>query len=247
MGIEIVYDRAFIKADDAYIPLLQTGSSNCWDILPSGRYVPEKNWSCFRGLHNNFKHSLSEIEAAADIFSTPNTWGEYWHISRNRTFSGKEQARKWFMNGVKSAFTVQEYTEFGNNLYLSVLDFSSKTVERVVDVRITTTQQLLTELENALKTLQKQQVLRLGFRNRDINRPRHVKPEREKKVLTKAYCIQTKSNCFLYKVKKYGFKVVLYPDTAKKFRTQTQAQKYLAKYLQLHECSVVEVQGTFYV
>lgn len=40
MSSEIYYDRAFIRVDDRYIPIVKHGSSNCFEF-EFGREVPE--------------------------------------------------------------------------------------------------------------------------------------------------------------------------------------------------------------
>ena len=45
MSSEIFYDKAFIRVDDRYIPVVNHGSSNCFDFDSRGREIPEKHWS----------------------------------------------------------------------------------------------------------------------------------------------------------------------------------------------------------
>ena len=45
MSSEIYYDRAFIRVGDRFIPVVNHGSSNCFDFDARGREVPEKHWS----------------------------------------------------------------------------------------------------------------------------------------------------------------------------------------------------------
>lgn len=41
MSSEIFYDKAFIRVDDRYIPVVNHGSSNCFDFDSRGREIPE--------------------------------------------------------------------------------------------------------------------------------------------------------------------------------------------------------------
>jgi len=45
MSSEIYYDRAYIRVGDRFIPVVNHGSSNCFDFDACGREVPEKHWS----------------------------------------------------------------------------------------------------------------------------------------------------------------------------------------------------------
>lgn len=45
MSSEIYYDRAYIRVGDRFIPVVNHGSSNCFDFDACGREVPEKYWS----------------------------------------------------------------------------------------------------------------------------------------------------------------------------------------------------------
>ena len=44
MSSEIFYDKAFIRVGEKYIPIVNHGSSNCFDIDRRGREIPEKRW-----------------------------------------------------------------------------------------------------------------------------------------------------------------------------------------------------------
>lgn len=43
MSSEIFYDKAFIRIEDRFIPIVNHGSSNCFDISLRGREIPEKH------------------------------------------------------------------------------------------------------------------------------------------------------------------------------------------------------------
>ena len=48
MSSEIYYDRAFIRVGDRFTPVVNHGSSNCFDFDACGREVPEKHWSVLK-------------------------------------------------------------------------------------------------------------------------------------------------------------------------------------------------------
>ncbi|MDO4746675.1 MAG: hypothetical protein Q4B18_08965, partial [Bacillota bacterium] len=45
MSYQIYYDKAFIKVDDKFVPMVNSGSNNCWEVNYCNREIPEKNWS----------------------------------------------------------------------------------------------------------------------------------------------------------------------------------------------------------
>lgn len=51
MSSEIFYDKAFIRVGDKYIPVVNHGSSNCFEVTARGREIPEKYWSVLNYPH----------------------------------------------------------------------------------------------------------------------------------------------------------------------------------------------------
>ena len=53
MSSEIFYAKAFLRVGDRFIPVVNHGSSNCYDFDSRGREIPERHWSVlsypFRG------------------------------------------------------------------------------------------------------------------------------------------------------------------------------------------------------
>ena len=45
MSYQIYYDKAFIKVNDKFVPMVNSGSNNCWEVNYCNREIPEKNWS----------------------------------------------------------------------------------------------------------------------------------------------------------------------------------------------------------
>ena len=41
MSYEIFYKKAFIKVNNKYIPMVNSGANNCYDIDAFGREIPE--------------------------------------------------------------------------------------------------------------------------------------------------------------------------------------------------------------
>ena len=117
MSSEIYYDRAFIRVGDRFIPVVNHGSSNCFDFDAHGREVPEKHWSVlnytFHGRQLFTEEEIRQIAAVYEAANSDNRDGI--RKSRNRSFGVGEFGR-WIMNGMKTAHTVEEYRACGRAL-----------------------------------------------------------------------------------------------------------------------------------
>ena len=143
MSSEIYYNKAFIKVDEnQYLPMIQSGSSNCWEYNAFGRAIPEKKWYLA-----NFPHKNKYIFTKEEIFEIAKKLEQYSSESsamkktRNKIFE-KEEFGKWFKAGIKSAKTIDDYISFGNEFTLSYFnDENKKTKVKIINT------------ENLLKTL----------------------------------------------------------------------------------------------
>ena len=124
MSSEIFYKKAFIKVDDKYIPLTNHGSSNCFDINFQGREVADKHWNVLCYPFNNrvifTEDEIREIARRHEEANTNNRCGT--RKSRNTAFEVGEFER-WILAGMKSAYTVEDYTHFGNTV--QVFDYEA--------------------------------------------------------------------------------------------------------------------------
>lgn len=122
MSSEIYYDRAFIRVGDRFIPVVNHGSSNCFDFDAHGREVPEKHWSVlnytFHGRQLFTEEEIRQIAAVYEAANSDNRDGI--RKSRNRSFGVGEFGR-WIMNGMKTAHTVEEYRACGTSSSLTVI------------------------------------------------------------------------------------------------------------------------------
>ena len=69
MSAEIYYKKAYIKVGDKFIPMVNHGSTNCWELNWRGRHVPEKNWSVLGYGTNGVLFSKTEMESLAKEYS----------------------------------------------------------------------------------------------------------------------------------------------------------------------------------
>ena len=88
MSSEIFYDKAFIRVDDRYIPVVNHGSSNCFDFDSRGREIPEKHWSVLNYTRRDSQiFTAEEMQHIAEVYeaaSMNNRGGT--RKSRNRSF-----------------------------------------------------------------------------------------------------------------------------------------------------------------
>jgi hypothetical protein len=146
MSYQIYYERAFIRAGDGFVPLVNSGSNNCFEFNFSGREIPEKDWGVLNWhRRNRALFSATEIAEIAREYDAYNAESEMMFKSRNRVFPPKAFAR-WVVGGMKSAYTVEEYVSFGNDVY--IVDCTAKDDSGYLpQYRVATTEELLEILE----------------------------------------------------------------------------------------------------
>ena len=233
MSYQIYYDRAFIRAGDKFIPLANSGSNNCFQYV-FRREVPEKNWNVLNWKHETqFLFTESEIKDIARVYDEYNQESGMMYKSRNRCFASGEFER-WVINGMKHAYTVEEYVSFGNGFF--VLDYSAKETKDWKRHNFKTTDELLNILDELKDIRSKEIKLR---DNRDVYRPKTKRAP--KKVLrasdlSEYYILKGEYNgSLLYFIKlnkKGGFQYLSYftGGLIKVFKTEKNALAYLKKY-----------------
>lgn len=146
MSSEIFYDKAFIRVGEQFIPVVNHGASNCFDFDSRGHEIPKKHWTVLNYTFRNRQiFNVEEMQRIAAVYeeaSSSNRGGT--RKSRYRPFEEGEFGR-WILAGMKSAHTVEEYTQYGNTVV--VIDYSEPLWKRHC---VSTTEELLkklTELE----------------------------------------------------------------------------------------------------
>ncbi len=224
MSSEIFYDKAFIRVDDRYIPVVNHGSSNCFTFDSRGREIPEKYWSVLNYTHRDrvifSEEEMREIAAVYERASMDNRGGT--RKSRYRSFEEGEFGR-WILSGMKTAHTVERYREYGNTVM--VVDYTDSDWKRYL---VSTTEELLDKLEelNAHK-------IYVSFENdRHVTHP----PVRQKgtptdySTLPEYYVLRAEQGYFSKRSsRRIWFFRYVHPDAAavRKFRTERAAKKYL--------------------
>lgn len=224
MSSEIFYDKAFIRIDDRYIPVVNHGSSNCFDFDYRGREIPEKHWSVLNYTRRDSQiftaeemHHIAEVYEAISMGNRGGT-----RKSRNRSFEEGEFGR-WILAGMKSAHTVEEYTKYGNTVV--VIDYAEPFWKKYC---VSTTEELLGKLEE----LTGRSISVSFWDDRHVTHP----PMRRKgqptdfSLLSEFYVLRADAGYF---VKRNGRRIWLVRTMPtnlrfiRKFKTEKAAQKYL--------------------
>ena len=222
MSSEIFYAKAFIRAGDRFIPVANHGSSNCYDFDSRGREIPERHWSVlsypFRGRLAFTAEEIKQIAAAYEEANTENRGGTC--KSRNRAFEIGEFER-WILAGLKSAHTVEEYRAYGNSVV--VIDYERNWSK----ASIASTVELLSLLEQ-----RESAHISIGFADdRHIFYPKTSgrKQPFDFSALDRYYVLQSEQGIFVKRSsRRVWATLIAQAECVKKFRTEAEAQKYLA-------------------
>jgi len=228
MSYEIYYDRAYIRVGDKFIPLVNQGSNNCWEYnYFTKRDIPEKNWQVLNWEHSGqLLFTAEEVREQAALYEESHQRSGTCYKTRNTSFAPGE-FRRWIVNGMKSAYTIEEYVSFGNAL--SIHDFS--VWENRKDYPFRTTEDFLALLEQ----LQGSTRLNVHFgNNREVCRPVKPRPKPQPvdyQSMAEYFVLKFDLGYFV-KWTKYGLKYAfdVKVPSVRKFLKEPDAAKYLAKY-----------------
>lgn len=173
MSYQIYYDRAFIKVNDKYVPMVNSGSNNCWEVNFCNREIPEKNWDVLNyTMRSEIMFTAEEIKEIAKRYEKISRDSGMCFKTRNIAFEPGEFER-WILCGMKNALTVEEYTACGN--VLNILDCSAGITKEWKKYEVKTTDEFLHTVEK----LKNCKCLSVGFEN---NR-QVIRPEKESKSM----------------------------------------------------------------
>lgn len=224
MSSEIFYDKAFIRIDDRYIPVVNHGSSNCFDFDSRGREIPEKHWSVLNYTRRDSQIFTAEemqmIAAAYEEASMNNRGGT--RKSRNRSFEEGEFGR-WILSGMKSAHTVEEYSKCGNTVV--VIDYTEPYWKKHC---VYSTSELLQKL----KELEGRSISVSFWDDRHVAHPpmRHKGIPTDFSTLPEYYVLRTEQGYFAKRSSRHIWLTRTSRSgitAARKFKTEKAAQKYL--------------------
>ena len=231
MSYEIYYDRAYVRVGDMFIPLVNQGSNNCWEYnYFSKRDIPEKSWQVLNWQHRGqLLFSAEEVRAQAAIYEASSRENGMCYKTRNTSFADGEFGR-WIVNGMKTAYTIEEYVSFGNSL--SIHDYS--VWENRKDYPFRTTEEFLELLE----LLRGSTDLNVHFgNNREVYRPalRRAKPQSFDHNALPEYFVLKFDLGYFVKLRRCGGFIYTFDaagNTTRKFPKASDAEKYLSKYQQ---------------
>ena len=226
MSSEIFYDKAFIRVGEKYIPVVNYGSSNCFDFDWRGREIPEKHWSVLNHPYpGQLLFTAEEMQKIADVYedaSMSNRGGT--RKSRNRSFEEGE-FRRWILSGMKSAYTVEDYGKYGN--VVIVIDYSEDRWRRY---SVPTTKALLEKIQELAG-----HSITVGFWNeRHVTHPRMRRSSTSQSfdfaALPAYYVLRGKQGYFVKRSSKriwFSRKLDAKDSMVRKFKTEEAARKYL--------------------
>ena len=225
MSSEIFYDRAFIRiGEERYIPIVNHGSSNCFDFDWRGRQIPERYWSVLNDPHKEkFVFTAKELKEVAAAYEEGNMSNRGGYMkSHYRCFEEGEFGR-WILGGMRLAHTVEEYTACGNTVV--VIECKEPLWTKTT---VDTTEQLLEKLEE----LKGRSIMVSFSDDRHIYRPA-VRARRKAYDFSEAdeyYVLRSNQGYF---VKRSSKNIWFIPcceaslGKARKFKTGKEAKKYV--------------------
>jgi len=225
MSYEIYYDRAFIRVNELYVPIVNQGSNNCWEYsFFSGREVPEKYWEVLNWRdRSRLLYTEAEVRDIASDYEKISQESGTCYKSRYRGFAPGEFER-WILCGLKSAFTVEEYVAAGNRLEIN--DFSAGNSKDWKEYPFSSTVDFLALIDK----LKGRPRLNIHFvNNRELHRPKR-RPDycngQEYYVLRSKASTTDMFFCKLTRRSRYLTYNLQDPDV-RAFETERAAQRYL--------------------
>lgn len=243
MSNEIIYDRLFIKLkNNTYIPIIQHGSSNCWDYdFFTKREIPEKHWWNINHIYNHNTQETTyrdfwtkeQLEELADEWKTKELFK-----SRETPFT-EDEFKRWFLNGTKKARTIEELKNYGITLYIWVdTYFLNQNYFHYLDIQ--SEDDLIPKINRIKEWIQEHNlpngfpVYTIGFRERDCMKRLPRKPYNKKKKpkdLTHYFVIgKHDKTLYIYKKTPIRWLFCLKPEQAKQFETAQKADKWFTKH-----------------
>lgn len=236
MSSEIFYKKAFIKVDDKFIPLTNHGSSNCFDINYQGREVADKHWNVLCYPYSDrfifTKDEIREIAKRHEEVNTSNRGGT--KKSRYIAFEVGEFER-WILAGMKSAYTVEDYTHFGNTV--QIMDY---------ETRRRTTVKTTAELLEALRLAKGRSIDIVFADSRDVRRPQKSftpKILNEFEALDEYYVLKSENGYFMRLTRRGVWGSVQFnKERVRKFKSEKDALAYLQKHERRMRCFCFKVE-----
>ena len=259
MSWDILYNRQFVRVNDSVIPMILSGSNNCYEISRNGGngrrardwwrhtfyldegalgITPER---LAEKMDTKMEEYVERYKDEADRTAVMKSWGYYTAIrirsNHNTTYN---QYKAFYMNGCKEAMTVEELAEHGVFLRIGVYyykqeDILNKGLEILPSVTPKTTQELINEF-NRFVTYYGYNLVTVGFESeyaveRMIKMLRGKKPKERKYIETKEFYVLKAIGGYQYFIRniKRGYRYAFSETSAKKFLTEKKANAFLKR------------------
>ena len=224
MSSEIFYTKAYIKVDDKFIPLTNHGSSNCSTFNYQGREVADKHWSVIRYPYEDrfifTEEEMREIARRHEEANTKNRGGT--KKSQYEAFEVGEFER-WILGGLRYAYTVEDYTHFGNTV--QIMDY---------DTRKRTTVKTTAELLDAIEAGKGKPIDIVFADDRSVKHPRRRRTPQvlsEFEALKRYYVLKNSSGYFVRLSNSYVWGCAnIESDQVRKFKSENEAKAYFKKF-----------------
>lgn len=236
MSSEIFYKKAFIKVNDKFIPLTNHGSSNCFDINYQGREVADKHWNvlCYP-YSDRFIFTDDEIREIAKRHEEANTSNRGGTKKSRYTAFEVGEFERWILAGMKSAYTVEDYTHFGNTL--QIIDY---------ETRRRTTVKTTAELLEALRLAKGRSIDIVFADSRDVRRPQKSftpKILNEFEALDEYYVLKSENGYFMRLTRRGVWGSAQFnKERVRKFKSEKDALAYLQKHERRMRCFCFKVE-----
>jgi len=285
MSYEIIYNRAFIKVDDnKVICVLKMGSNNCYEpTYNSNKMRRARSWSndCFvSNYKDGFVKTTEEITNKIDEFrqerieranENVKQYGDSWAYDDKSwgyhtaiTLYGKSTKgtsfamfKNYYLNGIKTAKTIEEYKALGITFNIHVYcfnrkeEFEDKGIEYKEHVYFETTEQMLAAINEFSDYYnQHNKAFYIGCNLTDYSEKRlkekRVKKPTEIKHLKEVWTlISVENNGYFIKQLKYGYQYCYSINSAKKFLNEKAANTFHKKMKNKEKFNVVKSSGEF--
>lgn len=137
MSYEIVYNRQFLRIDEKIIPLVLSGSNNCYEPLSNGRQRRERSWNpIYIGSNKQITLEKADLMKMAESLCDGGEYQE--HFMQNGKWVDDKGLIRFFQNGIKKAKTIEELKEDyffrGMHGYISVWKGYDEIIENRVNI-----------------------------------------------------------------------------------------------------------------
>lgn len=233
MSYTIVYDKRFLKIDDKIIPLVLSGSNNCWEGTYGGRQRRVRDWNTLYGGRNS--NIAYPVEVLMEKVKGMCGCSCEEHFMQNGKWVDDAGLIRFVENGIKHAKTIEEMKEtyyFGDMYgYFSVWDKSDNHMENYVEVFTSEdVRQFLMDVDERLARRVEGEEIYFCLRYHDEKfRMREKQIRTPKERLSNYYAIRVNECGYLTKVTRSKLRYTSLCGLTKQFKTEKQAIRYMEK------------------